>query len=245
MKERSSILPEPGQRAIIIGSTGSGKTGFGTWLLLRLPFSPILIFDTKDEEKFPLLPDSTVCTSWDETIQAMNNEAFDYVTFRPPTDELSDPDALDEYLYDAYESFEHIGVMVDELLSFVRSSRPGPGLTALLTRGRSRGITTILATQRPAGIPRFALTEAQRFYIFNLTHEDDRKTTGRFVPGLTGLAAPRDYGFYYYQVGDQAPRLYKRVKLDPGMDTGYTGRASVASRQAPPAPTWVDRYNWI
>lgn len=244
-EQAKSILPEPGQRAIIIGSTGSGKTGFGTWMLLRLPFSPILIFDTKDEEKFPLLPDSVVAHSWDQVVAAMNDERYEYVIFRPPTEELSDPEVLDQYLYEAYEGFEHIVVDIDELLSFVRVGRAGPGLTAILTRGRSRGITTIMGSQRPAMIGRYALSEAQQFYIFNLSHGDDRKEVAKFVPGYKGLPAPRDFGFYHYRVGEGAPRLYRRVKLDPGMDTGYSGSRHQAAPGDRPEPTWVDRYEWI
>jgi hypothetical protein len=51
---------------------------------------------------------------------------------------------------------------------------PLPGeVMALLTRGRSRNITTITASQRPAFLSRFALTEANHFFVFRDSTQQD------------------------------------------------------------------------
>lgn len=59
--------------------------------------------------------------------------------------------------------------------------RAGSGLIALLTRGRSKGISVLMSTQRPAWLSRFCFTEAQKYYIYRLTDRRDSKVLGEYI----------------------------------------------------------------
>lgn len=216
-----SIVPSAGERALIVGATGSGKTGFACFLLERLETVPILIYDTKEEEKFAALPASITVTDLEGVANAMQNETIDYVIFRPSIHVSNSPDDLDELLLYHYNYFHNSVAYIDEVYQFHKAGRPGPGLMGLLTRGRSRGITTIISTQRPSYLSRFCISESQNFYIFKLIDMNDKKRIGDFVPDFVAMREPEKFGFWYYKVGDDAPKLYPKIKLADTIDTGY------------------------
>lgn len=243
MADRPSILPEKGQRTLTAGATGSGKTYFNVWAMLHEPHAPMLIFDTKDEEKFPTLPKARVVTTWDGpegVIETTDDETVDYIVFRPAVAELAEPDKLDAYLHRAYElagsggPLAGVPIYIDEIYSFHKNGRAGPGLVALLTRGRSRGLTTLMSTQRPSFLSRFAITESQRFYIFRLVDRRDRQILGNVIPNFDDdyqaadeSGALKDNMFFYYKIGDRKAQLMKPVVLDKKFSTGYTGGAEI------------------
>lgn len=219
-----SIVPKPGERALIIGATGSGKTAFACFILQRLETVPIIIYDTKEEDKFKSLPGSIIVTNEAQTVEALQNDEIDYIIYRPDIRTCADPDALDELLMAHYEQYHNTVAYIDELYQFHKNGRHGPGLQGLLTRGRSRGITTIMSTQRPAYISRFAITESQKFYIFFLLHADDKKRIDDISPEFSDLREAQQFGFYYFAPTGSAkvvPKLYPPIKLDPKMVAGY------------------------
>jgi hypothetical protein len=162
---------------------------------------------------------------------------------RPPVDVTSDPDALDDLLYHHYLNYPDSGAFLDELLQFHKNCRAGKGLVGLLTRGRSRGITTLMATQRPAWISLFSLSEAQKYYSFFLVHEDDKKRIAKVIRGFDKLPDPPNHGFYFYSHDLEAPAKYGAITLDKSLDTGYTDIQPVPeySGDLPPKPSRV----WI
>lgn len=222
MKQQTrSFIPQAGERALIIGKTGSGKTAFAMFLLVRVSQTPIIIYDTKNESKFPKLRNSIIVYNLKGVQEQIDNPEIDYIIFRPPIEMLSKPLELDALLMHHYTHFHNVPAYIDELYSFHNNSRPGPGLVALYTRGRSAGITTIASTQRPRHISLFSITEAQKVYIFKLSHIDDRKAVGNVVPDFAKLPVPPKHGFYYFEDDGDSVELYKPIKLDPGLDTGY------------------------
>jgi energy-coupling factor transporter ATP-binding protein EcfA2 len=223
-KPAPDLIPKRGERAFVTGQTGSGKSAFvAQFLLPRIDMSPIIIYDTKDEPKFDALKPARVVATQEQLDDAYRDQEIDYIIVRPPISVTSDPDALDDMLYHHYEYYPDSVCYIDELYQFVRNFRAGRGLQGLLTRGRSRGITTIMASQRPAFIPMFALTESQKFYIFFLAHEDDRKRIAKVIRGFGELPDPVVHGFYFYELGpgNQITK-YGPIKLDKALDVGYT-----------------------
>jgi hypothetical protein len=226
MSERETFLPETGERALIVGGTGSGKTAFATWVIRRLPDTPVIIFDTKDEEKFPRLPNSIIVSTKEEILEQSENVEIDYIIVRPPIHLLNDPVALDDYLLFIYMHIRNVVVFIDEGYTFHTNGREHRGLVALYTRGRSKGITTIMCSQRPVRISRFCISESQKVYVFRLMDRRDRKTLSEVIPNYDDFPNPQKHWFYYFEAGNDEPELFRPVKLDAGMDTGYTDAAS-------------------
>jgi len=220
-RETSPLIPETGQRELIIGPTGSGKTLFAGWLLRRVPVSPIVIYDTKGERSFLEMRHAKAAHDWEEVHQLLGDEECDYIVFRPPE---VDPEELDGYLMDHYEELEGVPAYIDEIGDFHgRHGHAYDGLMHLLRKGRARAETTIMSTQRPSHISRYCYTETQKFCIFALVHEDDQRHVAKFVPGYKGLPQPPPYAFYFRSItdGQQPPRLVPAIKLDHPIDTSH------------------------
>lgn len=218
----ASIIIRKGERALIVGQTGSGKTTFAIWYLRRLPGAPIVIYDTKIEPEFQKMPFATVVANTDEALQAITDAEFDYIIIRPSDHLLGDADALDDMLWRHYMEMKGVDAYIDEVYSFHKSGRGGKGLIALLTRGRSKGISTIMSTQEPNWLSSFVLSQAQRYYIFWLGDREHYKKLGRYIPEFADMPAPPKYFFYYYQMMSEKPVLYKPVKLDEPAKPDHT-----------------------
>jgi hypothetical protein len=145
---------------------------------------------------------------------ADNQKKWDYVILRPTIEESLDPTFLDNLLLFHYNYLRHIGAYIDEVFMFHNGGRVGPGLMALLTRGRSRGITLTMSAQRPAWLSRFCLTESQRFFIFRLVDRDDRKRLSEIIPGMDVKFNPEKFYFQYFDFDLNAPVYFSPVALD-------------------------------
>lgn len=223
------LLPEKGERTLSVGQTGSGKTAFNVWLLDKLSFAPVVIYDTKEEPKFLTLKTAAVARSFKEVSERLQSGEHDYVVFRPPDSVLHDPQKLDEYLYAHYSQFPGVDAYIDEVYSFHSSGRPHMGLQAMLTRGRSRGISVLMSSQRPVSLSRSALTESQHIYVFVIAHEEDRKTLNKLIPGFEKLPMikPKTHKFFHYDAAEQKLQLFNPVKLDASQNTGYTDEVEI------------------
>jgi len=220
-RARVSFIPEVGERALIVGQTGSGKTAFATWLLERIPTSPIVIYDTKEEEKFPMLPRSVVVHSQRACDEALHDLSIDFVILRPPVEQQGEPEILDAYLWHHYQNYKGIVAYIDEGQTFHKGGRAYKGLIALMARGRSRGITTILSTQRPVSISRSIISEAQKVYAFKLGDRRDRKILSEVVPNFDKIPLPPKHGFYFFESGQDAPTLFAPITLPAKYNSGY------------------------
>jgi hypothetical protein len=113
---------------------------------------------------------------------------------------------LDDVLQHVYLAAP-VAVLVDELAGIVDENAPGRWLSVIRTRGRGRGITSLVASQRPARIPMVVKTELSHLFVFELLSPDDRDT----VADLMGQAR-RDYrnpsrkhGYLYWSPGMDGP----------------------------------------
>lgn len=215
-----SILLEKGNRGLLVGKTGSGKSQNAMFQLKHAPVWPVFMLDTKIEDAFFSVPDSPddldVVHSMADLIAIRKRPAKDwpnYVLIRPSADEVRAVAPLDEYSHFLYNNFGPCFIYYDELYNWHDNGRPGSGLMNLLTRGRSRGKTTLMATQRPVWVSRFCLTESDKFYIHKLNDDRDKASLSAVVPNIERVPTAPKYHFWHYDTGADMdkPVLYKPV----------------------------------
>lgn len=209
------IIPEKGERMLIVGQTGSGKTLFACHLLDHCEQTPIFIYDTKIEPKFDeYFPEALQYSRWQDMAKRARErmEGEDIFIWRPEVSIVSDPEILDYYLSKHYLSLTNSICYLDEIYQYHQGVRAGPGLVSLLTRGRSKGITTIMSTQRPAWLSRFALTEAQKFCVFRLIDKADKKRLADVIPNFDTVKNAAKYHFYFYDTAIEQPIYFSPIE---------------------------------
>lgn len=213
-----NLLPERGERVLVCGQTGSGKTVAMATLAARLSaYERVAVLDSKIEPRYRRLPRSRLVRHasdfWAPETRAEKREGPSIAIWRPSPDVAQDPLALDGVLYDLYAHFSGT-ILIDELYPLHVSGKAGPGLTAILTRGRSRGITTIMGSQRPMWISRFCLSEAQHYWVYKLVDRSDRRRLSEVIPNYpVDLSLPRYYFYYYAHALNDDPLLFKPLPL--------------------------------
>lgn len=173
-----------GEHVVAVGQTGSGKSVMMQELIRAAPVAPVFVMDSKADEGFldlnrfdeSLIVFDAGLEAFAKYLRQPARKIADYVIIRPPLDEVTDPDILDEYIMLIHVRFNHpCIIVVDELYMLHKNGRAGPGLSGALTRGRSKGHSLYGATQRPSWISRFCISEMSHYYIFRLMEIDDRK----------------------------------------------------------------------
>lgn len=214
-----NISPDVGERALIVGQTGSGKTQFNTWLLKFLGHQFIIIYDTKIEPKFESYENFSIVLTVEEArkeikrLKKFKDKQF-FIIVRPSVEDSADPELLDKMLYYHYAHLHGVAAYIDEAYTFHKNGQAGPGLIALLTRGRSKKITTIISTQRPAWLSRFCISEAQKFFIFRLVDDKDKKRLSDVIPKFDKKPNPKRYHFYYFEYDLDEPILFNPISPD-------------------------------
>lgn len=194
-------------RAAIVGATGSGKTTLARFLIEDANKRHSIVYDPK------------ISTAIDEWLYEPHEPYYNFeqlqeakqprLIYRPNYRESLDPYAQDAFFQWIYER-RWTRVYVDEAYALLGGSSPSFHLQACLSRGRERGISTIVATQRPKRIPLITLSEAEHFYIFRLNLLEDRIR----VYELTGVDPMEQttlerFEFFYYNAlwGERSSRL--------------------------------------
>ena len=224
--KNKSILLQRGQRGIIVGQTGSGKTIGAIWQLQQSALSPVIILDTKGEPAFnkiargetePGAGDAERLEIYDDGETFLKawkrRDQPEYIIVRPSAEEIAEPLAMDLILTGIYNAGKSCLVYIDEAYQWHIAGRAGPGLVGLLTRGRSKGMTTLISTQRPAWISRFCFSEAQKFYIYRLSDKRDMKTLAEYIHDFSNKTVAKKHHFWYYNVDMEACLSYRPVPL--------------------------------
>ncbi len=169
----NSITPKimGGQRFAVCGRAGSGKTYLEKWLMFSSSLKWVVL-DSKHDPGFDeMSPNDGLLMP--TRIQRLWNDRK-HIVVRPNSRE-NDIKVLDAYLEELHESFDNFGVCIDETYQVAMTSKAGPGLTGLVTRGRARKQAVILGSQRPAWVPRFVFSEANAIIVMALTLKQDRE----------------------------------------------------------------------
>ena len=210
-----------GQRGLLIGKTGSGKTQDALFQLTHTAVFPVIIFDTKIDDAFFSLADPEngfdleLCDSFakfDAVSKMTAKNRPDYILVRPSSSEVIDSEELDKYLQLAYAKFGSCFVYLDEVFHWHKGGKPLPGLMELLTRGRSRGKTVLMGNQRPVNISRSCFSESDLFYVHTLLDFRDKQTLDYVIPDFSSMPSPPRFHFYHFDsTGDDPIKLFKPV----------------------------------
>ena len=169
----ADLIPAKGERAFFTGVTGSGKSKLAQYLLHD--FDSVLIHDGKNDTHWPGYQRYRRLAS---LIAARPRRAI----YAPKIDELDDPDMQDAFFKYAFLR-RNVLVYVDELYLVTEGNTIPRHLKACITQGRSLGISTWFASQRPVSVPQWCLSESEWKFIFYLELNQDRKRV-REVIGL-------------------------------------------------------------
>ena len=187
-------------RGLLVGKTGSGKSRLALELVEELPL-PVLIVDTKYAKS---LGEAALKRDW-EMVSDIPKRLENVVLWRPDPEMLADPYAMDAEIDRLVRNHAICSIYIDELYQLHRNGRAGPGIIGLWTRGREMGFTVLAASQRPAWISTFCLTESDQYYIFTLTQVDDRKRLAESLgcPEIVPQVLEK-YWFWYVRQGEDA-----------------------------------------
>jgi len=186
-------------RGFLVGQTGTGKTTLAQLLLGARNHPYIVVFDTKGMMRKEDWPGYEIHKRLDAAIRSKQPKLI----WQPEPAELRSWETIDRGFRWIYERWNTL-LYVDEALDVTLRQEIPFGFHAVLTRGRQRIISTLVATQRPTGIPQSIISEAQHRYIFYLQLEQDRKR----MESLTGIAEERikkldKYEFFYSRQGER------------------------------------------
>ena len=186
------------QRVFTAGRTGSGKTYFERYVLAGI--QRLVALDPKGTLG-RMAPEWNL-EDWSDRgrRKLLAGEPVRLRVPPPPVDVGDDPRYWDTYIRDVYRAGNCI-LYLDEIYGVVPpGSKPPPSLTACYTRGRELGIGVHGCTQRPAWVPLFAMSEADWFFVFRLTLDEDRRRLASFM-GASVMEPIKDrHGFLSYHV---------------------------------------------
>jgi hypothetical protein len=163
-------------RALLIGSTGSGKSELLNWLFTGLRCQRLLL-DTKDEFR--------VFDERGAELDAVDDvDAIDWGerTVHFKTSPIAGVDEFDQ-LFQRCFGRRNLVVVVHELADVCEFSpnRTPRWFNAYLSKGRTRGLGLYAGTQRPVQIPVRARTENQHVFMVGerLSDDDDHRTVAQ------------------------------------------------------------------
>lgn len=153
-----------------MGPSGSGKSTLATALVPR--YDHTVTLDPKGEFR---LPGAVYC----QTAQSILRRSQDLrdaraIIYQPAITEIRSRVAHERVLWWIYLRGNTM-LYIDEVYTYATGSDLPDALFAIITRGRSRNVGGIFATQRPSRIPLVVLSEARCAFIFRLMLAKDRK----------------------------------------------------------------------
>ena len=200
-----TVRLKAGDKVFIAGQTRSGKSVLATHLAER--FDRVVVFDPKWGDPAAVLANATVVHSArDAVAHIRRREGPGRVIYQPDAaDNAHIADAWDTICAAVWNSSRPpgIAIVVHELPFLANAYSIGPHFKQLITAGGLFGITVILVSQRPVGIPVFARSESIHWFCFRLKSPDDRNTMAD-VMGAPVRDRPLEHphGFWYLSPDD-------------------------------------------
>lgn len=167
-----------GLHSTLVGPTGRGKTHAALALLELYDYRLVLAAKPRDPLLSSLGGDGYVTVRslrelnelpWTDDDEPLYSRVLYWptVSAKRPLEEQTrlQAKAMREALHWGYQCGGW-AVLIDEGLWFSRSLRLGSDLEALWQKGRSQGLSLIVAAQRPAHMPLYAYSQARFFFLW-------------------------------------------------------------------------------
>ena len=172
-------------RVFVCGKTDSGKTTLVKNVLWN-KFPRRIFHDVK-------LENSELLINSPGTVLARNpTELLNFMSKGGGLDNTSRSILYQPYLADDKEDFNKVCeiiykfgnfmLVVDEASYYTTGFEIQPFHKEIMMRGRSRGVGIINCSQRPKGCHNLLISEADHFFIFKLTLDDDLKKLKAVIP---------------------------------------------------------------
>ena len=201
------IQIESDQRLISVGKTGSGKTFLMKYLTRKL--NRLMVLDPKamiDPAEWHL---DWVDNGGLRDLQKGKDARLLVRTY--------DPADWNTYLQAAWDA-TNVVVYIDELYALVEFGRVAPPriLSQLYTQGRERLVGVWGATQRPAWVPMFTMSECDWFFAFRTQLQDDRKRLAELMGEevLEPVPVSDPHGFWMYNVYWDNPVYVDQLQIN-------------------------------
>lgn len=211
----------PDERWAIIGKSGSGKSVFARWIDYHYYAAhwPIVIVDPKKRyvdaalgDEYAPAPDQTsIARPWKIADGVFNPDARVQI-YLPTFPALKDP-ILDRLFFSLLDR-GGVVLHIEDMTQVANENSTPTGLAALMTDGRTAEVPLLLLAQRPVGIPRNMIDQAENFAIFRLPDIDDRTRASKILGDkrVERIILPKRY-FWYLHEGDDYPTKYAPLPL--------------------------------
>jgi len=199
------------QRVVIMGTTGTGKTQFGAWMLSEAPWNkqPYVIVDTKRDALL-------------NAVDRIKEIGFNELPKHPglyiihPLPEVDDA-RFEQWLWKVWHRGK-VGLYIDEAYMLPQDGK-SPAMRAICVQGRSLKIPVISLTQRPAWVSRFIFSEASYYSYFHFNDAEDVKTARRWFPQVViEQRLPKYWSAWYDQDQDASWHLQPVPDQDSILD---------------------------
>ena len=198
MRKLKKLPLKLNEHVFIAGRTGTGKTFLVHAMAKEIADkTSIFVHDTKGTSAFDNYP---IFEELSNLKKARETKEPGIIVYRPRFEEL-ELDYYDEFYKWVYNRKDCV-VIIDEALQVAESPKRYPSyLKGILTRGREYNIAAWVCTQRPKNLPLFLLSEASKFFIFELNLKDDRQRLVE-ITGREELIDRKlcEFCFHYFDV---------------------------------------------
>lgn len=195
-----------GDRVLVIGQTGQGKSAWANEVARRWP--RFLIFDPSHLEAE--LPGSVLAYGVDAALAALPGR----VHYRPLPAEFDDlAGHFDRLAARVRATGGAQGILIHELAIVAPQTGARRHLKYLIVAGRKHRIPMLMCTQRPRFIDSFARSQATHLVVFRVDDLDDQAEVRKMLALPRGAALAKPPFAWHHRGPDGVTRLMPPVTL--------------------------------